>query len=183
MTATGPTTTTTTWKIDQTHSTVEFAVKHLMITTVRGHFGAVAGTVGFDAGSPATPAIEVTIDATSLTTGNEQRDTHLRSADFFDVAKFPTLHFVGGRATGDAAGEFQLTGKLTMHGVTRDVTLSATAEGHGADPWGGHRAGYSATTKIRRSDWGLTWNQALEAGGVVVGDEVKISIDVQLVKA
>jgi polyisoprenoid-binding protein YceI len=183
MTAPATTTTTTTWNIDHTHTSAQFAVKHLMITTVKGHFGAVAGTVILDQAKPTAPTIDVTIDVKSINTNNEQRDAHLRSADFFDVEKFPTIHFAGGKAEGDASGEFRLTGKLTMHGVTRDVTLDVTHEGQGADPWGGQRAGYSAATKIRRSDWGLTWNQALEAGGVVVGDEVKISIDVELVKA
>ena len=112
-----------------------------------------------------------------------QRDTHLKSADFFDVEKFPTLTFRGTRIAGDPAGGFTLTGQLTIHGVTREVTLDVTSEGRGKDPWGGDRAGYSATTKIKRSEFGLTWNQVLEAGGIAVGDEIKIAIDVELVKA
>jgi len=172
----------TTWKIDPSHSHVEFAVRHLMISTVKGRFGGVAGTVRSDASDPSGADVEVTIDATSIDTREAQRDAHLKSADFFDVEKFPSLTFRGIRLAGDPAGDFKLTGQLTIHGVTREVTLDVTAEGRGKDPWGGDRAGYSATAKIKRSDFGLTWNQVLEAGGIAVGDEIKIAIDVELVK-
>ncbi len=176
-------TNTTTWTIDATHSSLEFGVKHLMITTVKGRFGGVQGTVVLDEShTPATAAIDIVIDATSIDTRNEQRDNHLRSADFFDVAQFPTLRFVGGRIEGDPAGEFRLSGDLTIRGVTRPITLRVEAEGQVRDPWGGNRASYSAKAAIKRSDWGLTWNQALEAGGVVVSDDVKLSLDVQLVR-
>ncbi len=172
----------TTWKIDPAHSHVEFAVRHLMITTVRGRFGGVQGTVVTDDVDPARAEVEVTIDVNSIDTREAQRDAHLKSADFFDAAKYPILTF---KSTGvkDVTGDrFMLAGNLTMHGVTREVTLDVTAEGRGKDPWGGERAGYSATTKINRSDFGLTWNQVLETGGIAVGDEIKISLDLELVK-
>jgi polyisoprenoid-binding protein YceI len=172
----------TTWKIDPSHSHVEFAVRHLMISTVKGRFAGVAGTVRTDASDPSSADVDVTIDAATIDTREAQRDTHLKSADFFDVEKFPSLTFRATRIAGDPAADFTVTGQLTIHGVTRDVTLTVTAEGRGKDPWGGDRAGYSATTKIKRSDFGLVWNQVLEAGGIAVGDEIKIAIDVELVK-
>jgi polyisoprenoid-binding protein YceI len=175
--------TATTWKIDPSHSHLEFAVRHLMISTVKGRFGVVEGTVLTDAANPATVDVNVTIDAASIDTREAQRDAHLKSPDFFDVATFPTLTFKGGRVTEASGDRFRLTGDLTIHGVTREVTLDVASEGRGKDPWGGERAGYSATTKIKRSDFGLTWNQVLEAGGIAVGDEIKISLDVELVKS
>ena len=182
MSTATPTPGLTTWKIDPAHSHVEFAVKHLMISTVKGRFGAVEGTVRTDESNPTKAEVDVTIDAGSIDTREAQRDTHLKSADFFDVEKFPTITFRGNRVTGATGDRFTLTGALTIHGVTRDVTLDATSEGRGKDPWGGDRAGYSATTKVKRSEFGLVWNQVLEAGGIAVGDEIKISLDVELVK-
>jgi polyisoprenoid-binding protein YceI len=173
----------TTWKIDPVHSHVEFAVRHLMITTVRGRFTGVQGTVVTDATDPAYTEVDVVIDPATIDTREAQRDTHLKSADFFDVEKFPTLTFKSTRVTDVKAGAFKLTGDLTIHGVTREVVLDVTSEGEAKDPWGGQRAGYSATTKIKRSDFGLTWNQVLEAGGLTVGDEIKISLDLQVVKS
>ena len=170
-----------TWQIDPAHSHVEFAVRHLMISTVKGRFGEVSGTVTVDAANPAASVVDVTINVTSLDTREPQRDTHLRSADFFDVDRFPALRFT---STGVSGGgdELTLTGELTIRDTTRPVTLTVTPEGRVQDPWGNARAGYSATAKIKRTDFGLTWNQVLEAGGVVVGEDVKISIDVELVK-
>jgi polyisoprenoid-binding protein YceI len=183
-TATTPATSTvTTWKIDPSHSHLEFAVRHLMISTVKGRFGVVEGTVRTDEANPAQADVQVTIDAHSIDTREAQRDAHLKSADFFDAATYPTLTFTGGRVTDRSGDRFRLTGELTIHGVTREVTLDVTSEGRGKDPWGGERAGYSATTKIKRSDFGLTWNQVLEAGGIAVGDEIKITLDVELVKS
>jgi polyisoprenoid-binding protein YceI len=173
----------TTWKIDPSHSHLEFAVRHLMISTVKGRFGVVEGTVQTDEANPAKADVSVTIDAASIDTREAQRDAHLKSADFFDVASFPTLTFRGGRVAGEPGDRFTLTGDLTIHGVSREVTLDVTSEGRGKDPWGGERAGFSAHTKIKRSDFGLTWNQLLEAGGFAVGDEVKISLDVELIKS
>lgn len=173
----------TTWTIDPAHSSVEFAVRHLMITTVRGRFTGVKGTVTVDEAEPAKSTVEVVIDAASIDTREPQRDTHLRSADFFDVERFPTLTFRSTTVDGVAGKPFRLAGDLTIHGVTRPVVLDVEPEGRIKDAWGGIRSGFTATTKIKRSEFGLTWNQLLEAGGVTVSDEVKIALDVQLVSA
>ena len=173
---------TTTWSIDPAHSHVEFAVRHLMISTVKGRFGVVTGTVKTDEADPAKGEVEVSIDAASIDTREAQRDAHLKSADFFDVEQFPTITFRGNRISDVSGDRFKLTGDLTIHGVTRPVTLDVTSEGRGKDPWGGDRAGFSATTKIKRSDFGLTWNQVLETGGIAVGDEIKISLDIEAIK-
>jgi polyisoprenoid-binding protein YceI len=170
---------TGTYTIDAAHSNVEFAVKHMMITTVRGRFGDVKGTV--ELSENAQPKIDVTIAAASIDTRTEARDTHLRSGDFFDVEKFPELRFVGTNATKTTDG-YRLTGDLTIKGVTRPVTLDVTEEGSGVDPWGNQKLAFSATGKFNRTDFGLTWNAALEAGGVLVSEEVKVSLDIQLVK-
>ena len=168
-----------TYQIDPTHSTVEFSVKHLMISTVKGRFTDVKGTLELPESGSAR--VEVTMAASSITTGVEARDTHLRSADFFDVEKFPELRFVSTEATRHGDG-WRLEGNLTMHGVTRPVTLAVTEEGAGVDPWGNQKVAFSATGRINRTHFGLTWNAALETGGVLVGEEVKLSIDAQLVK-
>jgi polyisoprenoid-binding protein YceI len=172
----------TTWSIDPTHSSVEFAVRHLMITTVKGRFTAVSGTVVLDEADPAASTADITVEVASIDTRESQRDAHLRSADFFDVEKFPTLTFRSTGVSGISDDGFKLTGDLTIHGVTRQVTLDVSHEGRVRDPWGGERAGYAATTKIKRSEFGLTWNQLLETGGLAVSDDVKISLDVELVK-
>lgn len=182
MNVTTPAPTTTTWKLDTAHSAVEFSVRHMMITTVRGRFTEVSGTLEFDEADPTGGRAEITINAASIDTREAQRDAHLRSADFFDVERFPTLTFRSTRVEGTPQ-EFTLTGELTLHGVTRPVALRVTHEGRGKDPWGGERLGYSATTTIKRSDFGLTWNAALETGGFLVGDDVKIALEIQLVKA
>lgn len=171
----------TTWKIDPTHSNVEFAVKHLMISTVRGSFSDIEGTITIVAGDPSKSSVNATIKAASIDTRTGQRDDHLRSADFLHAENFPSLTFASTRITGDT-DEFKVTGQLTIRGVSREITLDATQEGAGKDPWGGERIGFSAKTKLDRRDYGLLWNQAIEAGGVVVGNEVKISIEVQAVK-
>ena len=177
-----PAATLTSWSIDPAHSHVEFAVKHMMIATVKGRFGVVSGTVQTDDADPARGIAEIEIDVNSIDTREAQRDTHLRSADFFDVEKFPRITFRSSRITDIADDRFKLSGDLTIHGVTREVTLDVTSEGRGRDPWGGERAGFSATGKIKRSDFGLTWNQTLETGGFLVSDDVKISLDVEMVK-
>jgi polyisoprenoid-binding protein YceI len=171
----------TTWAIDPVHSSVEFAVRHLMITTVKGRFTDVQGTVVLDEANPAGASAEITIGAASIDTREPQRDAHLRSADFFDAEKFPTLTFRSTSVRNVTGDGFTLVGDLTIHGVTREAALEVTPEGRTMDPWGGERAGYSATTKIKRSDFGLTWNQLLETGGLAVSDDVKIALDVQLV--
>ena len=169
------------WTIDPSHSTAEFTVRHMMITNVRGRFGKLAGTVDYDPARPEQAKIAVTIDATSIDTRDEKRDAHLRSADFFDVEHHPELKFVSTKVTKTDDG-FEVTGDLAMHGVTKPITL--TVEGPTApakDPWGATRIGASATAKLNRKDWGLHWNAALEAGGVLVGEQVKITLEVSLV--
>src|SRR5436190_10276667 len=161
-----------TWAIDSMHAEVGFAVKHLMISTVRGRFGAVSGTVTLDPANPTASLVDVTIDVASIDTRQEMRDNHLRSPDFFDVANYPTMHFVSKRIDGDIQRKFRVVGDLTIRDVTREVTLDATNEGSTKDPWGNDRVGISALGKLNRNDFGLTWNQALEAGGVVVGEDV-----------
>ncbi len=172
----------TVYVIDTAHTHVQFAVRHMMIATVRGAFKQVQGTVRVDALHPEAPAVDVSIDVASIETRDGQRDAHLKSADFFDAATFPTITFKADRLIGSPDAPFPLVGDLTIRGVTREVVLEVTPEGSGKDPWGNERAGYSLTTAIRRGEYGLKWNQALETGGVLVGDEVKISADVELVK-
>ena len=173
---------TTVWSVDNAHSQVGFAVKHLMISTVRGRFGSVSGTVEFPGGDYKDARADVSIDAASIDTREEKRDTHLRSADFFDVERFPTLTFKSRRVQAINGDTFQLVGDLTIKGITREVVLDVEVEGFQKDPWGNQKAGFSATTKVNRKDFGLTWNQALETGGLLVGDDVKISLDVQLLQ-
>lgn len=168
----------TTYTIDAAHTSAEFVVRHLMITKVRGRFGSVSGSIDFANGTDVPTAVAATIDATSVDTREPQRDEHLKSPDFFDVEKFPTLEFASTSIEG-AASDFTIHGNLTIHGVTRPVALKAEFEGRNPDPWGGQRIGYSATATINRKDFGLNWNAALETGGVVVGDEVKIELNVQ----
>lgn len=171
----------TTYAIDPAHTTVEFAVRHLMITKVRGRFAGVAGRVELEPGSDVPVAVSASLDASTIDTREPQRDTHLKSADFFEVEKHAALDFVSTRIEGKADA-FTIHGHLTIHGVTREVALKAAFEGRAADPWGGHRVGYTASTAINRTDFGLTWNAALETGGVMVGDEVRIELDVQAVQ-
>jgi polyisoprenoid-binding protein YceI len=172
---------TSTWQIDPSHTEVEFSVRHLMISNVKGRFGAMQGQVTLDPASPQKAGVNVTIDVTSIDTREEKRDAHLRSPDFFDVDHFPVMTFTGATVHGNPEGEFQLSGDLTIRGVTRPITLDVTFEGAGNDPWGGTRRGFSARGKLLRSAFGLEWNAALETGGVVVGDEVKIMINAELV--
>ncbi len=174
----------TTWNIDPAHTTLGFSARHMMITTVKGRFGELEGTVTMDDGDPARSSAEVTIRPSSIDTRNEQRDKHLRSADFLDVENHPIITFQSTGIQGNPASQgdsFVLQGDLTIRGATRPVTLEATYEGEGKDPWGGTRRSFGATGKIDRREFGLTWNQALETGGVLVSNEVKIDIDVQLV--
>ncbi|HJW95097.1 MAG TPA: YceI family protein [Thermoanaerobaculia bacterium] len=175
----------TTWQIDPAHSTIEFAVKHMMFTTVRGRFKDVKGTIHADESKPDGSSVEVEINAASIDTGAADRDAHLRSADFLDVEQHPTLTFRSKRVEGamnKAGDRFKVVGDLTIRGTTIEVTLDAEYTGQGVDPWGGTRAGVTAKTEIDRRQWGLQWNQALEAGGILVGNTVKIELDVQAVK-
>lgn len=176
----------TTWQIDPNHSAIEFAVKHMMFTTVRGRFKDVKGTIEVDEQNPDRSVVNVEIAAASIDTGSADRDTHLRSADFLDVENHPTLTFRSKRVEGAMQKEgdsFRVIGELTIRGTTMEVTLDAVYEGTGKDPWGGTRAGSRATTKLDRRDWGLKWNQALETGGILVANEVRIEVEVQAVKA
>jgi polyisoprenoid-binding protein YceI len=179
-----PQTAVSTWNIDPTHSVAEFKVKHMMISNVKGQFAKVSGVLNFDETDLAKSQVQAVIEAASINTRDEQRDTHLKSADFFHVEQHPTLSFKSTRITQKAEGEMSVAGDLTIRGVTKPVVF--TVEGPTApakDPWGNTRIGLSATTKINRKDFGLTWNAALETGGILVGDEVTITLDVQFVKA
>jgi polyisoprenoid-binding protein YceI len=179
-----PQTSTTTWNIDPAHTVAEFKVKHMMIANVKGNFSKVSGVLLRDESDPANDRVEATIEAASIETRNEQRDEHLKSADFFHAEKFPTLHFKSTsiRVVGD--GDLSVEGDLTMRGVTRKVQFAVEGPTPPAkDPWGNTRIGISASTKINRKDFGLTWNTALETGGILVGDDVTITLDAQFVKA
>jgi polyisoprenoid-binding protein YceI len=178
-TATAGTAKAGTWQIDQAHSSVDFVVTHLMISKVRGRFSDIAGTVVTD-GTPDGSKIDVEIGTASISTHDAGRDTHLRSADFFDVEKYPKIHFVSKSVKSKSAGDFRVTGDLTIHGVTKSIDLEVTSEGLTRDPWGNDRAGFSAKFSVDRRDFGLTWNQALETGGVMVSNEVKLTVDVEL---
>lgn len=172
-----------TWEIDSAHSGVHFSVRHLMISTVRGEFRKVTGTIVMDQNDISKSTVEAVIDANTIDTREERRDNDLKSANFFDVAKFPTITFKSKSVTRIGEGRFKVAGDLTMHGVTREVVLDV--EGLNAqviDPRRGPKMGASATTQIKRSDFGLTWNRVLETGGVAVSDEVGIIIDLELVK-
>jgi polyisoprenoid-binding protein YceI len=170
-----------TWTVDGSHTTVGFTARHLMITKVRGRFGAVEGSVTIDA-DPLQSSVQATIDLGSIDTGDAGRDEHLRSADFFDVANHPTMTFTSTGIKEDG-GDFLLYGDLTVKGVTHQVELDLEFDGVSGDPWGGTRAGFTAEGEINRKDWGLEWNVALESGGVLVSEKVKLHLDVELVKA
>src|ERR1700688_25739 len=181
--ATSPGTKQTQWQIDPAHSAAHFSVRHLMISNVRGEFSKLSGSALINAADPAKSTVEVTIEAASINTREPQRDEHLRSADFFDVANHPALTFRSKRVQPLGADNFKLTGDLTIRGVTKEVT--SDVEGPTAsvkDPWGNIRAGVTASAKINRKDFGLVWNALTEAGGVVVGDEVKITIEAELIR-
>lgn len=170
------------WEIDSSHSGVHFSVRHLVIAKVRGSFARWSGTVQAPNGDFSKATVDITIDASSIGTGVEQRDTHLRSADFFDVATYPELRFVGKRVQPRADSEIDVVGDLTIKGVTREVVLHVEQHGQAKDPWGNLRAAFTARTSIDRKDFGLTWNQALETGGVMVGDRVEIEAEIEAVK-
>ncbi len=175
----------TIWQIDPAHTTIEFAVKHMMFTTVRGRFKSFTATVYVDERNPDKSRVEVSIDATSIDTGVADRDAHLRSADFLDVENHPQITFRSTRVGGAHKKEgdrFKITGDLEIRGKAMPVSLEATFEGVGTDPWGKQRAGFAARAEIDRREWGLRWNQALETGGVLVGHSVKIEVEAQAVK-
>jgi len=174
----------TPWNIDADHSNVGFSVSHLMVSHVKGNFNKYSGVVDINDKDITKSKVDVTIDASSINTNVQKRDEHLKSADFFDVAKYPTLTFVSKKWSKAAKGALKVTGDLTIHGVTKSVVLTvAPFSKESKDPWGNTRRGTSASTTINRKDYGLVWNQALETGGVAVGEEVNISLDVELIKA
>jgi len=172
-----------TWDIDPAHTRVGFKVRHMMVTNVRGEFHEVKGTLELDETDVTRSAVDVTIQAASIDTGVEKRDAHLRSPDFFDAEKFPTLTFQSREVSRAGTGQLKVKGALTIHGVTRDVVLEVDGPtGPIADPSGNQKMGASAVTTVNRKDFGLLWNKALEAGGWVVGDEVAIELDIEWVK-
>jgi len=172
----------TTWQIDPVHTNVEFAVRHLMVATVRGRFNTVAGTLVLDEEDLARSAVTVQIDAASIDTREPQRDEHLRSPDFLDTAQFPTITFQSRRIAPRPDGRYTVVGDLTIRGITREVVLEAAIDGRVKDPWGNERIAFSAQTTINRKDFGANWNVALEAGGWLVGEEVKVSIEAEAVR-
>ncbi len=171
------------YEVDASHSAVGFQVKHLTISKVKGSFGDVAGKFSFTEGKPDSWQAEATVQITSVDTGNQKRDDHLRSEDFFDVAKFPVMTFKSTRVEMKDDSEGTMYGELTMHGVTRPVEFDLEYNGSVKDPWGNERAGFSVTGKIKRKEWGLTYNAAIESGGVVIGEDVKISLEIEGIKA
>ncbi len=174
--------TTTTWAIDNSHSHVGFTVRHMMISKVRGQFHTFSGTVNFDEQNPANSSVDVEIDLSSIDTRDEKRDAHLKSPDFFDVANYPTARFVSKRVEVLDESHGRIYGDLTIRGVTREVVLEVEYNGQAQSPWGSTSAGFNASTTINRKDFGLNWNVALETGGVLVGEEVTIDIELEIVK-
>lgn len=172
-------TTPATWQIDPVHSNVGFVVRHLMVTNVKGEFGAFEVELDYDESDVTASSVRVEIDANSINTRNEMRDNHLRSADFFDAENFPKVVFESREVRRLRGDRLEIVGDLTIRGVTREITLEAELLGQSKDPWGGERLGFSAHTRINRKDWGLEWNQVLETGGVTVANEVKLEIEAQ----
>lgn len=170
------------WTIDSAHSHIGFRVRHMMISTVRGEFTNFDGTIDFDEDNPEATEVHVTIDAASIDTREEDRDNHLRSADFLHVEEYPEITFEGTRVELLDDEHARLHGDLTIRGETHPVELDVAYQGMAQSPWGSMSAGFSATTTLNRKNWGLTWNQALETGGILVGDELKVEIEIELVK-
>jgi polyisoprenoid-binding protein YceI len=171
------------WRLDSSHSAAHFSVRHMMISNVRGQLGKVTGTVKYDPADPKTASVEATVDPAGIDTRNEKRDAHLKSPDFLDVAKFPTITFKSTKVEPAGDGKLRVTGDLTMHGVTKPVTLMVEGPTGPMKDARGSRIGATATTTISRKDFGITWNRAIETGGVVVSDEVAITIDAELTQA
>lgn len=169
------------WEIDPHHSEVMFSVKHAMITTVRGHFNVISGQLHIDDQNPANSWVNAQADTSSVNTRDERRDGHLKSPDFFDVAQYPTISFKSSKVEHIGGSNYKVTGDLTLHGVTKQVTFDAEYGGQGKDAYGAERAGISVKGKINREDYGLTWNAALETGGVLVSKDVNIEIDLSAV--
>lgn len=175
---------TSTWNIDPAHSAAEFKVKHMMISNVKGKFTGLSGSLTLDESDITKAHVEATIPVATISTGEAQRDGHLKSADFFDAEKYPAMTFASTKVEKTGAGELAVTGDLTLHGVSKSVIFAVEGPSAPAkDPWGNLRVGLSASTKINRKDFGLTWNAALEAGGFLVGDEIAIALDVEFIQA
>jgi polyisoprenoid-binding protein YceI len=170
-----------TWQIDPAHSLVEFSIRHMMVSTVKGRFTGLTGTIQDNGEDPTLSSVQVEIDPASLTTGDERRDGHLRSPDFFDVEQFPKITFISTRVQG-TRDEFKLVGDLTIRDQTREVALDVTLNGVGTSPYGQTVAGFSGQTKLNRRDFGLNWNAALESGGVLVSDHFKLEVEIEAVK-
>ena len=175
--------TTSQWNIDPVHSGINFSIRHMVVSRVRGRFAKYAGTIALDEGDVTRSAVEMTIDASSIDTGTPQRDAHLGSPDFFDVEKFPELRFRSKRIEKVGDDAYRVIGELTIRDVTREVSLDVEYGGRAKDPWGNERIGFVAKTALDRKDFGLGWNQLLEAGGVLLGDRVDVELEVQAVKA
>ncbi|PYI50843.1 YceI family protein [Paenibacillus flagellatus] len=174
--------TVTNWAVDATHSSIDFTVKHMMIANVKGSFKSFQATVEADPQDLTTAKIGFQVDVSSIDTRNGDRDAHLLSPDFFDAEKYPHITFQSTKIVGKGDGEYDVTGDVSIHGVTRPETFSVTFEGAGKDPWGNEKVGFSAQGKIKRSDYGLTYNAVLEAGGVLIGDDIKIALEIEAVK-
>lgn len=170
------------WDIDPAHSSAEFAVKHLMIATVTGRFKGLAGTLHLDPEAPGRASVEATVDVASVDTAAPQRDDHLRSADFFDAANHPRMTFRSTRVELTGPDQAAIAGDLTIRGTTQPVVLNATFDGSATDPWGNARLAFTGETTLNRRDFGLTWNQALETGGVLVGDKVRVTLRIAAVR-
>jgi polyisoprenoid-binding protein YceI len=174
----------TEWKIDSAHSSANFGVKHLMVSTVHGTFSAVQGTVSYDPANPAAISIKAVIETNTVDTREPDRDKHLKSPDFFDVAKYPTITFVSKRVVPGAAGKISIIGDLTIRGVTKEVMLEVDGPTAAVkDPWGNNRVGATATTTLNRKDFGVAWNKSLDSGGMVLGDDVSVSLELELTQA
>jgi polyisoprenoid-binding protein YceI len=173
----------TTWKLDPAHSLAEFKVKHMMISHVKGRFNGLSGTLSLDETDHTHSSVEASIDVSTIKTGDEQRDGHLKSAEFFDAEKFPAITFKSSNIDAKGGADYDVTGDLTLHGVTKAVTFAVEDLSQPSkDPWGNQRIGLSATARINRKDFGLTWNSPLETGGLLVGEDVTISLEVQFIK-
>lgn len=170
------------WQIDPSHSHITFTVRHMMISKVRGRFEAFSGSVNFDEANPANTTVNIEVDLTSVNTRDEKRDGHLKSPDFFDVEKYPTMTFLSNRVEQIDAHNGRLYGNLTIKGISKEIVLEVTYAGTAKSPWGIVSAGFSARGAVNRKEWGLNWNQALETGGVLVGDEINIEIELELVE-
>lgn len=169
------------WNIDRAHSSVAFSIRHLVISKVRGRFRDFTGSLEVEGDAPT--AVSAVVNVASIDTAEADRDAHLKSPDFFDVATFPTMTFTSSSITSKGAGRWAMSGPLTLHGVTHEVTFDVTGGGRAKDPWGNERVVYEGTTRINRKDFGLAWNAALETGGVLVGEDVEITLEVQAVRA